>query len=245
MNNKELRHLPVEELRISKPAADGKRTLSGRAIVFNQRSQDLGNFREVISPDAVTDTLNSGKNVLLLHNHDSGQILGSTRAGNLRLTTDSKGVSFTCPIDTRQSYANDLAISIERGDTAGCSFGFYCTRDSWKDDKGTAIRTVEALELTELTVTANPAYLQTQVDVRSCPKELRSLLAKRSNEDGCDCDCLMCVAGDCSQCLDSDCEDPACRVNGCPAQNEDRSILNKADEELWKLRMQVQILKLK
>ena len=56
MTNNEVRHLPALELRISKPAADGKRTLTGTAIAFNVRSQDLGGFQEVVSPGAVTDT---------------------------------------------------------------------------------------------------------------------------------------------------------------------------------------------
>ena len=76
-------------------------------------------------------------------------------------------------------------------------------KDTWKDDQGTAIRTLDQIELLELTVTSNPAYLQTQVDVRSCPQELRSLL------------------------------------NGSKPSEAD------IDEELWKLRMQVEILKLK
>ena len=32
------------------------------------------------------------------------------------------------------------------------------------------------MDLNEITITANPAYSATQVDVRSCPEELRSLL---------------------------------------------------------------------
>jgi hypothetical protein len=84
------------------------------------------------------------------------------------------------------SFANDLCISIERGDTAGCSFGFRTLKDSYANDSGTLVRTLEQLELLELTVTANPAYLQTQVDVRSCPKGLRSLLDGTDDED-CDC----------------------------------------------------------
>jgi uncharacterized protein len=181
----EIRTLPAKELRIAPVAADGTRTLTGRAIVFSQRSQDLGGFVEEVSPGAVTEALGSKQNVLLLNNHNSSQVLGSTRAGTLALTTDAKGVSFSCKIDTRQSFSNDLAISVDRGDTAGCSFGFRTMTDSYANENGTLVRTLEKIEILELTVTANPAYLQTQVDVRSCPKELRSLLD--SDEDVCDC----------------------------------------------------------
>lgn len=99
MNEKELRHLPALELRISKPV-DGKRTLTGTAIAFNVRSLDLGGFQEIVSPAAVTDTLRSNSNIFLLNNHNTSQPIASTRAGNLRLTTDSRGVHFSADVDT-------------------------------------------------------------------------------------------------------------------------------------------------
>jgi HK97 family phage prohead protease len=190
----EIRTLPAKELRISPVAADGTRTLTGRAIVFDVRSQDLGGFQEVVSPGAVTETLGSSQNVLLLNNHNSSQPLGSTRAGNLQLTTDANGVRFSCKLDTRISYASDLAISVERGDVAGCSFGFRTLTDSYANENGTLIRTLEKIEILELSATSSPAYLQTQVDVRSCPKELRSLMddpdddGDDDSEDECECE---------------------------------------------------------
>jgi uncharacterized protein len=221
----EIRTLPAKELRISPVAADGSRTLTGRAIVFNQRSQDLGGFVEQVSPGAVTETLGSKQNVLLLNNHNSSQVLGSTRAGTLQLNTDANGVSFSCTLDTRISYANDLALSVSRGDTAGCSFGFRTLKDSYAKDGGTLVRTLEQLELLELTVTANPAYLQTQVDVRSCPKELRSLLD--SDEDVCDCP----RNEDGSLVDPDDCD--------CLGDGESRSIYGSAWAEMTLLRLEL------
>jgi phage head maturation protease len=110
------------------------------------------------------------------------------RPGTLQLTTDSRGVAFSCKLDTRSSYANDLAISVERGDTQGCSFGFRTLKDSYANENGTLIRTLEAIQIFELSVTSSPAYLQTQVDVRSCPKEFRSLLVSDDEDDDCTCE---------------------------------------------------------
>lgn len=187
MNKREIRTIPAKELRISPLAADGTRTISGTAIVFGQRSQDLGNFVEIVAPGAVTKTLSSGQNVLLLNNHNSSQPIASTASRTLQLTTDSRGVSFTAKLDTRQSYANDLALSIESGVTSGCSFGFMTLDDSYADDAGTLVRTLNQIDLFELSVTVSPAYLQTAVDIRSrCPKELRSLL---DNDDDDECTC--------------------------------------------------------
>jgi uncharacterized protein len=188
MNKREVRTIPAKEIRITPLATDGTRTISGTAIVFNQRSQDLGRFVEVVAPGAVTKTLSSGQNVLLLNNHNSSQPIASTASRTLQLTTDSKGVSFTAKLDTRQSYANDLALSIESGVTSGCSFGFMTLDDSYADDAGTLVRTLNQIELFELSVTVSPAYLQTAVDIRSrCPKELRSLLDD-DDEDDCTCE---------------------------------------------------------
>jgi uncharacterized protein len=188
MNKREVRTIPAKELRITPLAADGTRTISGTAIVFGQRSQDLGNFVEIVAPGAVTKTLSSGQNVLLLNNHNSSQPIASTASRTLQLTTDSRGVSFTAKLDTRQSYANDLALSIESGVTSGCSFGFMTLDDSYADDAGTLVRTLNRIELFELSVTVSPAYLQTVVDVRSrCPNELRSLLDDDEDDD-CTCE---------------------------------------------------------
>src|ERR1700731_4759563 len=133
MSKKETRYLPARELRLA-TAADGTKTLTGYAIVFGVRSLDLGGFTEVVEARAVTDTLAGKPDILALHNHNSSQILGRSTAGTLALTTDSVGVKFSCSLDTRLSYANDLAISVERGDTRGCSFGFVTRKDSWKKE---------------------------------------------------------------------------------------------------------------
>jgi hypothetical protein len=68
-------------------------TLRGYAAVFNSPSQPLP-FTETIAPGAFRDSLNPGKrnDVKLLWNHDTGTVLGSTRAGTLTLTEDAKGL---------------------------------------------------------------------------------------------------------------------------------------------------------
>ena len=202
----EIRTLPAKELRISPVAADGTRTLIGRAIVFSQRSQDLGGFVEQVNPGAVTETLGSNQNVLLLNNHNSSQPLGSTRSGTSALTTDAKGMGFSCKLDTRISYANDLALSVESGVNSGCSFGFRTLTDSYANDNGTLVRTLEKIELMELSVTVAPAYLQTQLNVRSVPKEFRSLLDSDEDEDE-DCDCPRNEDGSLVDPEDCDCDD--------------------------------------
>jgi uncharacterized protein len=233
MHKREVRYLPARELRIA-TAADGTKTLSGYAIVFGVRSVNLGGFVEVVDRKAVSTSLRT-QDILCLNNHNSSQPLARTSAGTLKLSTDSTGVAFACSLDTRSSYANDLAISVERGDTRGCSFGFQTNKDTWTNEQGTLLRTLNDIEVLEISVCSSPAYPQTAVSVRSIPKELRSLLKRSMNDDEdddeCECDCPECKDGDCADCSDPDCEDPNCDHG----ENSARSI------DLWKLNMQLAI----
>jgi HK97 family phage prohead protease len=202
-------------MRIAPVAADGfTRTISGTAIVFGVRSLNLGGFEERVNPDAVTQTLSGKPDIRLLHNHDSSKILARTTSNTLNLTTDSKGVHFTASLDCRSSFSNDLAVSLERGDTSNCSFGFFTNSDSWKDEGGVLVRTLESIDVSELSIVGSPAYLQTSASVRSCPIELRSLLTRDLNLDDddldCDCDCSDCLQGNCAQCANPDCDDQNC-----------------------------------
>jgi HK97 family phage prohead protease len=233
MSKREVRTVPVLELRIAPEATDGTRTLTGTAIVFNQRSKDLGGFVEVISPDAVTNTLSSGSNIWLLKDHSYSQPIASTASGTLALKTDSRGVSFTAKLDTRQSYVNDLALSISSGVTSGMSFGFRSLKDSYTEDNGLLVRQVEKLELYELTVTPVPAYTQTQINIRSVPKELRSLLHRSdSSDDEDDCDCERDEDGNLVD-PDSTCDD----------EDEDRSkrsvLVNESERSRMMLKIEI------
>jgi HK97 family phage prohead protease len=240
MSHRETRFFKSRELRVAR-AADGTRSITGYAIVFNTLSVDFGGWAETVSPTAVTRTLQESPDVLCLYNHHSGKVLGRTTSGTLTLDVDNIGLHFTCVLpDT--TVANDLIVSIERGDIDGCSFGFICRSDVWTaQEDGSALRTLMDVDLFEVTITSEPAYPETSVSLRSAPKEVRSriLAAKPENRDdhgdieensagGCECDCAECLAGDCVNCSDTDCDDPNCI---CP-ENESRSYKHKMEMRL-------------
>jgi HK97 family phage prohead protease len=154
--------------------------LEGYAAVFNSRSENLGGFTETIAPGAFRSSLKSRNDIKLLWNHDSGAVLGSTRAGTLALTEDDKGlrVSATLPNTTHGRDASEL---IRRGDVTAFSFGFSLpTRggDSWNDN-GTE-RILKSVRLHEVSLVAFPAYPGTagSATVRGLDK-----IAKRANVD--------------------------------------------------------------
>ena len=156
---------------------DGRR-LDGMAIVFNALSVDLGGFREQIAPEAVDRALNSGADVRALFDHDSGKVLGRTRAGTLTLRKEARGLRAVIEPDLSISYASDVVRSVSRGDISGMSFGFRVLADAWDYEGKTPIRTVLDMELNEVSIVSWPAYQQTDVQARGNIQEaIRSLHA--------------------------------------------------------------------
>ena len=147
-------------------------SFTGYAIRWDVPSEPLP-FTERIAPGATTRSLKSRNEVKAFVNHDTNLVIGSSRAGTLRMQEDSKGLLTQIDLpDT--SYARDLSVSIQRGDVSGMSFGFSVVKDEWSADYGQ--RTINELRLHEVSVvTGFPAYRQTTAAVRSMP-----LLAKRT-----------------------------------------------------------------
>lgn len=143
-------------------------TIEGHAAVFNQWSQDLGGFRERILPGAFTKTIQEA-DVRALWNHSDMHVLGRNKAGTLKLEEDAIGLKYMIyPPDT--SCANDLRVSIKRGDVSQSSFGFRCIKDSWKEPmepNGLAERELIELQLFDVSPVTFPAYLQTDVSARA------------------------------------------------------------------------------
>jgi HK97 family phage prohead protease len=142
-----------------------QRTASGYAVLFNSEAKIYDMWVETIKPGAFTKSLQE-RDVLAIHSHDSGRVVGRMRAGTLTLREDAKGLAFENPLpDTTDG--RDLAIQIDRGDIAGMSFGFIATRQEWDDTVEPPRRTIIEAELYEITYTAIPAYDDTEVGVRS------------------------------------------------------------------------------
>lgn len=140
--------------------------LQGYAAVFNSPT-DLGEFTETVMPGAFTRTLIDA-DVRALYDHARGDILGRTRSNTLRLKQDDKGLAFELDLPDTQ-LGRDLSVLVERGDVAGCSFGFRCAigGDTWETRNVKMFRQLHDLDLHEITLTAWPAYRETEVVKRS------------------------------------------------------------------------------
>lgn len=138
----------------------------GYAVVFDVRSRDLGGFVEVVRSQAVDGT----GDVVALLQHNPEAVLGRTPT-TLLLEKDTRGLAFTLDPAPTQA-GRDAFELVKRGDIRGASFGFTTKTDRWHLDAGVRVRELLDIELVELSLTAFPAYQQTDVSVAQ-----RSLLA--------------------------------------------------------------------
>ncbi|KPK71867.1 MAG: hypothetical protein AMJ84_05435 [Acidithiobacillales bacterium SM23_46] len=141
--------------------------LRGYAAVFNKLSQPLGfsHYRERIAPGAFTETIKND-DIRALVDHERGRIIGRNVAGTLRLKEDKKGLRYEVDLPST-SVGQDIAISVERGDVSGSSFGFITLSDEWKTEDGEEVRTIGKVKLVDVSPCTFPAYPDTSVAMRS------------------------------------------------------------------------------
>lgn len=145
-------------------AGDEQRTVAGYAAVFGSAADIGGQFREIIVPGAFRDAVRGDVRALI--EHDSGRVIGRTTAGTLRLSEDDVGLAVEIDLPDTQD-GRDLATLIARGDISGMSFGFIVTHQQWDETGDIPTRTIEAVDLREVSVVAFPAYDGTSIALRA------------------------------------------------------------------------------
>lgn len=139
-----------------------KQKIKGYATVFDQLSDDLGGFKEIIRKGAFNEAMKSDE-IYGLKNHNEDLVLGRTKSKTLSLSEDDVGLGFVIdPPNT--TYANDLIVSMERGDMDKCSFAFVVDIESvkWYKKDGILIRDISKMkELWDISIVTYPAFPQT------------------------------------------------------------------------------------
>ena len=130
-------------------------TFTGYAAVWDSPSLPLP-FTETIQRGAFSKSLQSRNDVKLLWNHDSGMVLGSTRAGTLRLREDDIGLRVEADLPPTTDGKN-AAILLKRGDIDSMSFGFSVPPggDEWLSPDE---RVLKSVRLFEASIVSMPAY---------------------------------------------------------------------------------------
>ena len=160
---------------------EGKRTLTGRAIVFGQRT-NIGPFDEIIEREAITpDVL---KDVPLLLNHDqSGIPLARSRNNNenssMQLILDEEGLGFRTTLDTENNMnARALSSAVDRGDITGMSFMMIRVKDRWENVRSAhpTRHVIGISRIGEISAVTHPAYAQTSIENRGISGALESAM---------------------------------------------------------------------
>lgn len=181
----------TQPLEIRKDEDGNPTAFVGTAIVFGQRSQNLGGFVEVIDRDAMEGADTS--DVLGLFNHDNNIILGRSSAGTVKLIANESGVSYEIPYDQEDDDHRRVMRKIIKGEVKGSSFAFRIAAngDRWDEEAdGVYVRTVTKFAgIYDVSPVARPAYLQTTAAKRSLDsfkeekqKEEESKLAEQQRE---------------------------------------------------------------
>lgn len=158
----ERRCLPTSELELRVGENEAPKIV-GYAAVFNTWTDIGGWFREQIKPGAFAKTIREN-DVRALFNHDEDFVLGRNKAKTLSLREDAKGLAVTIdPPGT--GWANDLLVSMRRGDVNQMSFGFQVNKQEIDYEKDE--RTLLDVTLFDVSVVTYPAYPTTSAQVRS------------------------------------------------------------------------------
>lgn len=180
------------------PDDDGQpsRTITGYAIVFDQRSLPLfrdarSETREMIAPEAVSADMLAGQDIRMLIDHDTSRLLARSRqgTGTLSYDVDKTGVRFQ--FDAPHTADGDAALElVRRGDLCGCSFAFriddaeasisrgpdeelLAQRKEGEKGPTPVLLTVRHIDaITDFTLTAFPAYPDTAAWARCLGEDL-------------------------------------------------------------------------
>jgi HK97 family phage prohead protease len=147
--------------------ADSKsRTITGYAIVFNQRAQIGPDLWEEILPEAVDRSLDGGDDIRALKDHNKEQVIGRRSKGTLRLFKDTYGVRAEIDVPETQ-VGNDLLVSVMRGDYDGMSFSFFEPKYDVRRENGKLIGILRDMRIREVSPVSFPAYTATTLAMRS------------------------------------------------------------------------------
>lgn len=167
--NREIEHRSFPFLDVRVAGKEDEPIITGHAAVFNQLSDDLGFFREIIKPGAFTKTLQENREIYATFNHDDNFLLGRVSSGTLTLREDEQGLYTEIKPPNTQIIRDLVLTPMRRGDLKQMSFTFQSVKDkeSWEGTAEAPVRVLSEVKLFEVAPVVNPAYPQTDANLRS------------------------------------------------------------------------------
>lgn len=154
------------------------RTITGRAIVFEKWSKDLGGFYEIIHRGAVTQELIDNSDIIMNINHDDEKMVARSRQGkgtlSLQLKDDGVYFSFEAPTTAR---GEELLYNVRSGNIFECSFAFTIADDLsaerwYVDNEDVVRREINSIDgLYDLSLVVHGAYGDTNCQARGLNKD--------------------------------------------------------------------------
>lgn len=171
----------------AKMSSSGDMLVSGYVNETEQLSHELGmakRFKEKITKGAFKRAINSSKNDIdFLAEHDSSVVLASTKNGTLELREDDVGLYMEAKI-INTSAGRDWYEMISSGLITNMSFGFRSLKDDWKSmGENLYQRTINELELFEVSAVRNPAYASSSISNRGMDLSDEDIVPDNIEED--------------------------------------------------------------
>lgn len=171
-------------------------TVQGQSIKFGEYSVDLGGFREIILPTALTQETINKSDVFCTFNHDVNKILARCKNNDpnssLKLSLTDSGLVYSFEIPNTE-LGRTLREQIKRGEIYGSSFAFTIADDSWEhrtiDGVDTLVHVVKQIdELFDVSPVYTPAYDSFHdVSLRGCTSNDYNVLQIEKTLNKLDC----------------------------------------------------------
>lgn len=155
------------------------RIITGRAIVFESWSKNLGGFYEIIHRGAIPQELIDKSDIIMNINHDDEKMVARSRQGkgtlSVSLRDDGVYFSFEAPTTSR---GDELLYNIRNGNIFECSFAFTIPDDlhseRWYVDSDNVYRReINVIDgLYDMSLVIHGAYGDTNCQTRCADNEV-------------------------------------------------------------------------
>lgn len=146
--------------------------VSGYAAVFDRPAEIGSSFQERIARGAFARAIGRD-DVVFVINH-GGEPLARTRAGNLTLTEDDHGLKVDAVLDPADPDVTRLVAKLRAKNLDKMSFAFRAVRQEWDDTVTPPLRTIQEVELFDVSVVNSPAYDGTDIGLRGLDAHRRA-----------------------------------------------------------------------
>lgn len=169
-----------------KAEENGSLKVGGYVNVTERESEMLYNkkngkwFREIMKKGVFQQAIErAGRNIPLLFEHDWNKQLASIEEGSLSLREDNVGLRFDAIIEDESVYQQ-----VKAGIINSCSFGFRALTEEIKSvNSKLEKRFISEIELMEVSLVKNPAYVGSLCEARSYEEEIGKYNAGEEESD--------------------------------------------------------------